>query len=259
LEHEALSDGFAGSWSDPVYNTPAPTDPNGFDTHILATAVGRTNGVGVAPGAQWIACRAMSAQGSGSMADIISCAQFMLEAVPRPHVILNGWGGTSSSALDSVIKAWKTAGIFAIFPVGGGGPGCGSVGAPSSNPDVIALVSTNTDDTIGSNTGRGPGLQGVVKPDFAGPGVSILSAGTTGPDSYKVLTSSGATAGAHAAGAIALIKSSNTSMSYEEVIELLRLNSVKPPLSDSDKVCSETDWPNMSYGYGRIDVTFLGQ
>jgi subtilisin family serine protease len=119
IRHEALSAGFAGSWSDPYYNTAGPTDQHGHGSHCMGTILGRSNGVGVAPGATWVACRGLNHQGSGTEAALLSCGQFMLNSVPRPNVISHTWsGGSGDSMFDSTISAWVLAGIIPVFPVG---------------------------------------------------------------------------------------------------------------------------------------------
>lgn len=53
-----------------------PCDDNGHGTHTMSTAVGR-DGLGVAPGARWIACRNMD-RGIGSTSTYLACLDFFL-------------------------------------------------------------------------------------------------------------------------------------------------------------------------------------
>jgi subtilisin family serine protease len=53
-----------------------PFDDNGHGTHTTSTAIGR-KGVGVAPGAKWMACRNMI-NGVGSPETYLACLQFFL-------------------------------------------------------------------------------------------------------------------------------------------------------------------------------------
>lgn len=57
-------------------NSQVPCDDNGHGTHTMSTAVGR-EGLGVAPGAQWMACRNMD-RGVGSTATYLTCLDFFL-------------------------------------------------------------------------------------------------------------------------------------------------------------------------------------
>jgi len=64
--HTALKAAYGGAWRDPYYGTAGPTDQQGHGSHCAGSAVGRANGVGVAPQARWVACRGLNHQGSGS-------------------------------------------------------------------------------------------------------------------------------------------------------------------------------------------------
>lgn len=44
-------------WFDAISGLTTPYDNNGHGTHTMGTAVG-SGGIGVAPGARWIACKA---------------------------------------------------------------------------------------------------------------------------------------------------------------------------------------------------------
>src|SRR6185369_8656568 len=114
--HPALSGNFRGgddSGLDPFATgaaATAPTDHNGHGTHTMATAVG--TGVGVAPGAQWVACVNLP-RNFGNPADYLTCLQFMLAPYPRgadplrdgrperaPHVLTNSWGCPDQEGCD---------------------------------------------------------------------------------------------------------------------------------------------------------------
>ncbi|MGI5836873.1 MAG: S8 family serine peptidase, partial [Chloroflexota bacterium] len=81
--HPDLQGGYRGQsnqndyhWLDPWNGTTSPTDINGHGTFTLGSAVGR-NGIGVAPGAQWIGCVNL-ARNLGNPARYLDCMQFML-------------------------------------------------------------------------------------------------------------------------------------------------------------------------------------
>jgi subtilisin family serine protease len=73
----------------------------GHGSHVCGTIVG-SNGqfqIGVAPNAQWIACRALDHTGSATTEDILTCFQWFLSPTTtgglrpdpskRPHIINN--------------------------------------------------------------------------------------------------------------------------------------------------------------------------
>jgi len=255
MQHEALATNFAGAWSDPYYNTTEPTDVQSHGTHNIGAAVGTTNGIGVAPGAKWIACRGLNHQGSASDVNLLGCGQWMLTANPRPNVVSNAWGGGYNDPwYNDIIAAWKAANIIPVFGIGNSGPACGAPASPADQPGVIAVGATEEGDTMASFSSRGPAAQGLQKPDVSAPGASIVSAGNNGTDSYTVKSG---IAVPHVAGAVALYISANPNATYDQVYEALTSTGDKPIVTDDDKSCGSTEWPNMAFGYGRINAATL--
>jgi len=80
-DHPDLVNQFRGgtnSWLDAVNGQPTPYDDNGHGTHTMGTIVGRNAGgtdIGVAPLAQWIACKGLDAKGSGTSSQLLTCMQ----------------------------------------------------------------------------------------------------------------------------------------------------------------------------------------
>ena len=77
------------NWHDATsQHSPTPIDPHGHGTFTLSQMVGddgQGNQVGVAPGAQWIACRNMDASGTGSPSSYTECFQFLIAPYPLRH------------------------------------------------------------------------------------------------------------------------------------------------------------------------------
>jgi len=145
--HSALEDQYRGNdggtvdhnynWWDAVNGQDAAYDDNGHGTHTMGIMVGQDdfgNTFGVAPGAEWIACKAFPDSGSGSGTDLLQCGQFMLaptdlngnNANPalRPHVVNNSWGDCDQIYDDwyeDTIDAWHAAGIYPVFSNGNAG------------------------------------------------------------------------------------------------------------------------------------------
>jgi len=263
IEHESLRDNYLGvgndSWFDPRYNSSEPVDTNGHGTHALGSIVGTANGIGVAPEAKWAACRGLDNSGNGYIQYLMQCSEWLLNLSPRPNVVYNPWGGGyNDQQFNGIIEAWRTANIIPVFPIGNSGPRCNNPISPADQVGVISVGSTDRDDIVANTSSRGPGPGGRQKPEISAPGVSILSAGVQGTTSY-VVKSGTASAATHVAGAIALYISKNPTADFDEIVDALRATGERPEVANNDLQCSVSEWPNMAFGYGRLNVgNFLG-
>ncbi|RLO01300.1 hypothetical protein DYB28_008436 [Aphanomyces astaci] len=166
--HEAIKHNYRAEngWFDPYNKTSAPWDSDGHGAHTIGTMVG-SHGIGVAPGAKWIACMGLYKK-SGTGEALLQCAQFMLcpskpdgtgaDCSKGPHVVNNSWGADAAYHpwFEAAVAAWKAAGIIPVFANGNKGPKCGTVG------DKLAFFSSK-----GPQATNGPAY---VKPDISAPG-----------------------------------------------------------------------------------------
>ncbi len=95
------------------YDLRAPCDDHGHGTHTIGTIVGddgTSTQIGMAPGAQWMACRNMD-EGVGRVSQYLECFEWFLAPYPQgadprtagdatkaPDVINNSWGCDASGA-----------------------------------------------------------------------------------------------------------------------------------------------------------------
>uniref|UniRef100_K3W9H1 subtilisin n=1 Tax=Globisporangium ultimum (strain ATCC 200006 / CBS 805.95 / DAOM BR144) TaxID=431595 RepID=K3W9H1_GLOUD len=266
--HEALRDNFVGEygWFDPELHAVAPYDNVGHGTHVAGSAVGR-NGIGVAPGAKWSACKSCRTDFCLE-SEMIACTQFMLcptdtngnnpDCSKAPHVINNSWGAPAGgeNKYTAIITAWRQAGIIPVFASGNILPSCGTILSPSDDPNVIAVGATNADDSLLFYSGTGPTQSGLIKPDVSAPGGAVYSAGIASDNSYK-LDSGTSMASPHVAGAVALLLSANPSLTFDQVLAALRSTTDTRTLISSNRTCGGTPdnvFPNNIFGYGRINV-----
>lgn len=157
-----------------------PLDDHGHGTHCAGTigAVGN-NSLGV-PGVNWnvkiIGAKFLSAAGSGSDADAITCIDYLtdLKITYGRNIVVtnNSWGGSGyNSALKSAIDAMGTAGI--VF--------CAAAGNAGTDNDVSPhYPSSYTSSNIVSVTAiNHKGEQwynyGATSVDIAAPGRDIVS------------------------------------------------------------------------------------
>lgn len=237
----------AGNWYyAPDPNQIVPFDALGHGTHVAGTAVGQ-NGLGVAPGAQWIAVGI--ADPAGFIFDSAIHAGFQWLLAPNgdpalaPDVVNGSWGnpiGLSLTFWEDILTL-QTAGIVTVFAAGNRGPLAGSLYAPASYPAPITVAASDDVDQVTWFSSRGPSPFADVKPEVAAPGTRILSALPDGHYGYYNGTSMAAP---HVAGTVALLLSANPTLTDGELKTVLTSTAV--PLSSTI--------PNQLAGWGRIDA-----
>jgi uncharacterized protein YkwD len=261
--HEALSGNYrcAGAsdqracWFDAVLGQAAPYDDNNHGTHTMGSAVGG-NGIGVAPGATWIACKALQRNRSGTGTDILECMDWFLapggNAANAPDVVINSWGNNNGATtlFQQAVQNWINAGIVPVFSNGNSGPSCRTVGAPGSYPNVIGVGATDNGDVIASFSSRGPSpFSSAIKPDLSAPGVRIRSAIGTGDNAYSAFSGT-SMAAPHVAGLTALMLDANPDLSIDQVTTTMKQTALKIAAND----CGGNAEANNTYGWGRIQA-----
>ncbi|RLN97938.1 hypothetical protein DYB28_013782 [Aphanomyces astaci] len=287
--HEAIKHNWRSElgWFDPYNRTTLPWDTSGHGSHTIGTMVG-ANGIGVAPGAQWIACLGLFG-GSGTTDRLLECAQYMLcptkpdgtgaDCKKGPHVVNNSWGSaTYTPWLETAVAAWKAAGIIPVFSNGNRGPACGTVGSPGGYKTVIGVGAigsfTNEKDKLAYFSSKGPQTgngEAYLKPDISAPGFYTLSVGIANNTAYRQLAGT-SMAAPHVAGVVAIIKSVDPTASYDAVYKYLtattdqkELNTTEPetwyltnnrtlPGAPNCGGVKDTAWPNNRFGHGRVNI-----
>ncbi|MEV4258003.1 S8 family serine peptidase, partial [Spirillospora sp. NPDC049652] len=253
------------NWYDPsgTCKTAGPCDNNKHGTHTMGTMVGddgQGNQVGVAPGAKWIAAKGCETDGC-SDTSLLASLQWMLaptdrngqnpDPAKRPDVVNNSWGSQPSTdpLFEDVELAWDAAGIMGVWANGNDGPNCGTAGAPGSRTINYSVGAYDAQGRIASFSSRGPGQDGLVKPNISAPGVDVRS---TVPGGGYGFLSGTSMATPHVAGAVALLWSARPEYRRElaRTRELLNITAVDTP----DAQCGGTPGNNNVYGEGRLDV-----
>jgi subtilisin family serine protease len=270
--HTALRSNYRGTvtgsnnynWYAPTGKTAAPSDGNGHGTHTMGSIAGTANGIGVAPGAQWIACRGC-ASGSCSSFDLSECGNWVAcptttsggsaDCTKAPDVSSNSWGGgQGDSWYDSIIAAWRRVNIVPLFSAGNSGPTCGTANSPSDRSGAIAIGSTTNTNIMSSFSSVGPTVDGRMKPDVAAPGSNIVSASSSSDTGYATMSGT-SMACPHAAGVSALLLKARPNLSVDQLKAALVAGAQKT--ATSGRTCSgvpDTRFPNHHVGAGRIDA-----
>jgi len=263
------------NWYEPDGTSVEPYDPNSHGTHTTGTMVGDDGGanqVGVAPGAQWIACKADS-NGVWQASKYIACWEWMLAptdlngANPNPalaaHVVNNSWScpeeeGCDPDTLLPAAQALYAAGIAIAKSGGNAGSACQTITNPGQYSELLATGAFNSSDVIASFSSRGPSIyqsETRVKPDIAAPGSSVRSAIPGGAYGSKSGTSM---ASPHTAGVIALLWSAEPALvgDMESTYQAIKLTAeVK-----IDAQCAPyVDHPNDVWGWGILSALVAAQ
>jgi subtilisin family serine protease len=191
LDHPALTASYRGgddSWYDPWNGTRSPVDAQGHGTHTMGSALG-AGGIGVAPGAQWMACVNLG-RNLANPAYYLDCMQFMLAPFPiggdafagdpsrGADIQTNSWGcpaqeGCDRTALEPAVDALTAAGVFFVAAAGNEGPRCDSIDdAPAPYPATFTVGAVDRSGKVADFSSRSSG----GKPDLVAPGVHIVSA-----------------------------------------------------------------------------------
>lgn len=125
--------------------------------------------------------------------------------------------------------------------------------------NVISAGATTINDAIAVFSSRGPTVQGSagdLKPDFSAPGQFVLSSTHESDSSYSNYSGT-SMACPHISGVIAILKSVNPSLTYQEVKQWLRAGVDTASLLPGGQTCggiADNVFPNFVYGHGRVNA-----
>ena len=268
--HEALANNFRSQygWFDPYEGTNTPTDQHGSGTHATGIMLGQHNGIGVAPDAQWTACKACTADGCSTNAKLL-CFQWTVcptdangqspNCSLSPNIVSVGIELSPRSFEDDILAAYEALNTVVTSAIGDAGPSCGSANYFASRSTVIGVAATTRDDYVAafSSTGPSPYDNMTVKPDVAAPGHQVWSASHESTNSYVNMSGTN-TASAHVSGLVALLLSKDPSLTAREVRALIKCGTeCTRPNGGNCGGINDTVCPNYHAGYGRVSAPLL--
>jgi subtilisin family serine protease len=263
--------GNAACWRDPTgICGGTPCDNNGHGSHTMGTMVASDApsllyAAGMAPNAQWIACKGCATD-SCEDAHLLSCADWVLapggNPNNRPHVLNNSWGGPGCDAwYRPKVDAWRAAGIFPAFSAGNAGElGCGSVGTPGDYQVSFATAAHDPVRAIAYFSSRGPscfGHEPYTKPNISAPGVAVCS--TVPHNDWDCFYSGTSMASPHTAGAVALLWSCNPGLIGQIDATFQTLQNTADPPPGGDCGAPPDAEGNYTFGYGYLNALAAGQ
>ena len=256
-----------------------PCDDNGHGSHTVGTTVGDGGPgarIGVAPAADWIACRNMD-RGVGRPSTYLACFQFFLAptdvdgSAPRPdlapHLTVNSWGcppgpppngeDCRADTFDAAMAAMEAAGILSVVAAGNGNAFCGSITVPpSTHPAALVVAASDNAGSIAPFSLWGPvqfNGQTVLKPDLAAPGVAVRS---SLPGNRYGNASGTSMATPAVSGVAALMLGANPLLIGQpaEVRALLTASAMPTLHGATCGSFSGQQSPNAVFGHGRVDA-----
>jgi serine protease AprX len=233
---------------------------------------GGANRIGVAPGAEWIGCRSMDANGFGTPDTYITCFEFMMapwdlngqnpDPAKAPVAVSNSWycsislEGCTQGVLRETVDNVRAAGIVPVVSAGNSGPSCSTIGndgPPAQYDDSYTVGATTMSNSLASFSSRGPVTdlgQTLVKPDIVAPGEGVRSAYPT--NTYAVFSGT-SMASPHIAGVIAILYSARPSLEGDVTGTEAAINTTATHFNSS--ACSSSGtYPNNLFGWGLVNA-----
>jgi len=255
--------------------TTFPTDNHGHGTHTTGTMAGVAydDTIGVAWGAQWIACNAID-QGvsSGFDQDILDALEWFADPDGDPYtvddvpdVIQNSWRineGFPGDYTDCDSRWWaaidncEASGVVTCWSAGNEGSGSYSIGSPADRAttttncfSIGAVDATNYGwpYPIAGFSSRGPSgcsapPDNLLKPEVVGPGVDVYSSVPGG--TYQGGWDGTSMSGPHVAGIVALMRQANPDLDVVTIKQVLMDTALDEGSAGEDN----------TYGWGFVDA-----
>lgn len=195
-----------------------PADGVGHGSHVLGSIVA-PKGIGVAPGARWIAARVCQAEGC-PISWLVAGLEWLMDlGEDRPQVLNLSLGtdspleiGVYQQAIDRVVDA----GIFVAAAMGNKAE---SPLAPAVFTSTLGVGAVDAQAQVWSRSARGISPWQESKPDLVAPGLGISS---TLPGGGLGRMSGTSMAAPHVAGVAALVLQARPGLAPAQVKQLLR-------------------------------------
>lgn len=195
-----------------------PVDSVGHGSHVLGTIVAPA-GIGVAPGARWIAARACQADGC-PLSWMVAALEWIVDlGEDRPDIVNLSLGTAvplEISLYQQAVNRIVEAGVFVVAAMGNNRD---SLLAPATFTATLGVGAVTADGAVWNRSARGISTWQETKPDLVAPGVGITS---TLPGGGLGRLSGTSMASPHVAGVAALVLQASPGLKPAALKEVLR-------------------------------------
>ncbi|MEA2148760.1 MAG: hypothetical protein QOD69_590 [Solirubrobacteraceae bacterium] len=193
--------GLVSLFDDPTIVPGRCADDNGHGTHVAGTAAALANNgrgiAGVSFDSPLAICKALDANGQGSLADIANCIAY-LSAQGAKIISLSLSGPADARTLSNAVAAASNNGALLVAAAGNDGAAAPSY--PAAYPQVVSVAA------VDRNGAHAPFSTANADVEVSAPGVDILSTWLGG--GYRTLSGT-SMATPHVAGVAAIIAARN--------------------------------------------------
>jgi thermitase len=146
-------------------------DDNDHGTHVAGTIAAKANnGIGVAGvafNADLVVCKALDEFGSGSIADVANCIDWVSSQGAKV-ISMSLEGGPSTTLQNAVANAWNN-GNGAVIVAAAGNEGDATLAYPAAYAEVVSVAATDNRDAHADFSNANSDVE------IAAPGVDVLS------------------------------------------------------------------------------------
>ncbi|WP_338702585.1 S8 family serine peptidase [Streptomyces sp. Q6] len=194
-------------------------DGRGHGTHVASTVAGSGAASGgrykgVAPGARLLVGKVLDNRGNGDESSVIAGMEWAV--AQGADIVSMSLGSPTEVGSDllseAVDRLSESSGALFVIASGNTGPGRATVASPGTARSALTVGAVDAQDRLADFSGRGPTVDGALKPEITAPGVGIVAAraagtniGTAVDASYTAMDGT-SMATPHVAGAAALLK-----------------------------------------------------
>ena len=241
-----------------------PYDGHGHGSHCAGISAGtgdsndpliKGKNVGVAPGSWLVGVKVLSDSGSGSFEEVMRGMEWCIDKKEEFNIkaATMSLGGvwlieltqSQEERLTTLANTMVREGI-ALTIAAGNSAAYGTIGTPGAARDVITVGATNKNRNTAEYSSRGPTAEGLIKPNVAAIGSSVMSVEANTGGGYTAMSGT-SMATPMVAGIMCLLLEANPDLEPLTMRSILEYTSEFRWVGDPQR-------PNNDYGWGFVEA-----